>query len=450
MRSAITKKTSLKSKLLSGGAWAFGGRITSSVATLGANILLARLLSPEAMGTYFLAFSAVSIFVIIAQWGLGKGIVKLIASEMAAGNDGRAAGAIKSAFYIVALVSFALAVLIYSPAGKMFLSTVSGTDVLASIAGILCLWMLVLALQSIIRESFRGYHDIRMASIFGGMLTAIFSVFFYLYSWGYSEKFELIDAVQIMVFATSINLVIGGIFLKKKIGKRMLSQHAEISKVFIFGMPLMLTNVALFATRELHIWILAFYQSETEVALYGASLRLILLLALPLLIINAVIPSMVADMYSQKKYKRVQNLLQKTASIIIIPAIFVFIIIVVYGAEILGLVYGSSYAEAYMPFVILAFGQLINVLTGSPGILLTMSGHERVAFKTALFSSFLGLITSLVGAQLYGAVGAASGYTVGIIANNIMMCLYSWNKLSIRTYGNIMLLVPIMKNLKFR
>jgi len=142
----------------------------------------------------------------------------------------------------------------------------------------------------------------------------------------------------------------------------------------------MLTNIALFATRELHIWILAFYKPETEVALYGASLRLILLLALPLLIINAVIPSMVADMYSQKQYQRVQNLLQKTASIIIVPAIFAFIIIVVYGAEILGLVYGSSYAEAYMPFVILAFGQLINVLTGSPGILLTMSGHERGGF----------------------------------------------------------------------
>ncbi len=446
----MSNKVSLKSRLLSGGAWAFSGRIISSVATLGANVLLARLLSPEAMGTYFLAFSAVSIFVIIAQWGLGKGVVKLIASEMATENAGRAAAAVKSAFSIVIIVSLVLSALIYSPAGRMFLSKVSGADMLASIAGVLCVWMFALALQSIVRESFRGYHDIRMASIFGGMLTAIFSVLLYLYAWGYSEKFELIDAVQIMVLATSINLIIGGMFLKKKIGRSILRQHTEISKVFVFGVPLMLTNIALFATRELHIWILAFYKPETEVALYGASLRLILLLALPLLIINAVIPSMVADMYSQKQYQRVQNLLQKTASIIIVPAIFAFIIIVVYGAEILGLVYGSSYAEAYMPFVILAFGQLINVLTGSPGILLTMSGHERVAFKTALFSSVLGLITSLIGAQLYGANGAAAGYTVGIITNNMAMSIYCWNKLSIRTYGNIMLLVPMIKNFKYR
>ncbi len=448
MKEPIAKNTSLRSRFISGGSWALSGKIISSASTLGANILLARLLSPEDMGSFFLAFSIVTIFTLIAQWGLGRGIVKLVASELAIGNVAQARSAIISSLIIVVLIGLVLAVFIYAPPGEWFLSKLSGTNSLVSIAGILGLWIFVLALQGIVSESFRGYHDIRMATIFGGMLTAVIAVLFYLYAWLKPGYFELGDAVQLMAFATAMSLVTAGIFLRKKIGRNDHGGRPHLSKVFLFGLPLMLTNLSIFATREFHMWGLAYFQSETEVALYGASLRLILLLAMPLIIINAVIPSMVADMYSLKQYERVQNLLQKTATIMIVPAIIVFVVIALYGEEILGLVYGDSYTEGYIPFVILAIGQLINVLTGSPGVLLTMSGHERVVFKTALLASILGLMTSLIAIQSYGAAGAALGYAVGIITNNIAMCVYSWRKLSIRTYGSVFLFGSLIKSLK--
>lgn len=450
MTEPIAKSTSLRNRFISGGSWALSGKIISSASTLGANILLARLLSPEDMGSFFLAFSIVTIFTIIAQWGLGRGIVKLVASELAVCNIAQARSAIISSLIIVVFISLVLAVLIYSPAGEWFLNKLSGTNSLVSIAGMLGLWIFVLSLQGIVSESFRGYHDIRMATIFGGMLTAILAMLFYLFVWLESGDFELVDAVQLAIFAIAISLIIGGVFLSKKTGKKERGGNTQISKMFRFGLPLMLTNLSIFATLEFHMWVLAYYQPETEVALYGASLRLVLLIGMPLLIINAVIPSMVADMYSLKQYKRVQNLLQKTATIMIVPATIVFIVVALYGAEILGLVYGDSYTVGYIPFVILAIGQFINVLTGSPGILLTMSGHERVVFKTALFASILGLMTSLIGVQTYGAAGAALGYAVGIITNNMAMCVYSWQKLSIRTYGSVYLLVPLIKSLKYK
>jgi len=450
MSASAVKNASLKSRFVSGGSWALAGKITSSAATLGVNILLARLLSPEDMGAFFLAFSIVSIFTIIAQWGLGRGIVKLVASELAVGNTGRARSAILSSFIITACISFVVVVLLNTLAGEWFLSKLSGTNSLAAVSGMLGLWVFVLALQGIASESFRGYHDIRMATIFGGMLTAIVAMLLYLSVWLKSGRFELVDAVQLMAFATAVSLLIAGFFLSKKIAAK---EHGavnreQVKKVFRFGLPLMLTNLSLFATLEFHIWILAYYQPETEVALYGAALRLVLLLAIPLTIINAVIPPMVADMYSLKQYKRVQNLLQQTATIIGIPAFIVFLAIIFYGDELLGLVYGAAYTQAYIAFVILAVGQLINVFTGSPGILLTMSGHERVVFKTALYSSVLGLVVSFVGVQIYGAAGAALGYAVGVIVNNLGMWLYSYNKLSIRTHGSLAILRKIIRRIR--
>jgi len=422
----------------------FTGKIISSASTLAVYMLLTRLLSPEDMGGFFLGLSVVTAFSLIAQWGLGRGLVKLIASELARGNTDRVRNAITSSFVIVITISLVLAMLIYSPAGEWFFAQFSGSDLLSSITGLMGLWILVLALQSIVSESFRGFHDIRTATIFGGTLTAVISMLFYLFTWLKVERLELVDAVQLMIFATGISLIAGCALLIIKAIKYERSKNTELSNVLRFGMPLMFTSLAIFATREFHIWILAYYQPEFEVALYGASLRLMLILSMPLIIINAVLPPMIADMYSLKQYERVQNLLQKTASLMIIPAILGLILIVFYGSEILGLVYGDNYTQAYIPFIVLAVGQVVNVLTGSPGILLTMSGHERVVFKTALFSSIVGLIASLVGVQMYGATGAAFGFTVGIIVNNVLMWAYSLWALSIRTHGSLPLLIAIL------
>ena len=450
MTAVTSKDASLKSRFISGSSWALLGKIISSASTLVVNILLARLLSTEDMGSFFLVFSIVSTFTVIAQWGLGRGLVKLIASELAGGNAGRARNAITSSFVIVVSMSLVLSMLVYSPSGEWFLNKLSGADILSSITGLIGLWILVLSLQGIVSESFRGFHDIRTATIFGGMLTAVIAMLFYLYVWLQSGQLDLAGAVQLMVFATATGLIVGGTFLVNKVRKYEPGSNTELSNVFRFGLPLMLTNISLFATLEFHIWILAYYQPETEVALYGASLRLVLLLAMPLTIINAVIPPMIADMYSLKQYGRVQNLLQKSATIISVPAFFIFVLIVFYGEDILGLVYGDAYKQAYIPFSILAIGQLVNVLTGSPGILLTMSGHERVVMKTAMGASVLGVIASLIGVQIYGAIGAALGYSIGVIVNNVVMSMYSINKLSISTHGSFSIMKEMFRRIRLR
>ena len=51
----------LKRRLLSGGAWAFGGKILVALTGLISSALLARLLTPQALGTYFLAYSILNV-----------------------------------------------------------------------------------------------------------------------------------------------------------------------------------------------------------------------------------------------------------------------------------------------------------------------------------------------------------------------------------------------------
>ena len=84
----------LKKKLLKGGAWAFAGKLTAAVSALLINMFLARVLSPDELGVYFLAFSFVTVVSIIAQLGLGQVVLRYVAESVGIGSPSRAVSAI--------------------------------------------------------------------------------------------------------------------------------------------------------------------------------------------------------------------------------------------------------------------------------------------------------------------------------------------------------------------
>lgn len=441
---------SMRRRFLSGASWALSGKILSATATLMGNALLARLLSPEQLGSYFLAFSVVSLISIICIWGLDRGLVKLIASELAIGRLGLVRTAIFNAFTLVFLTSTLTAALLVSPAGNWLFASLLGSPLLTPLTTILAVWVLIKTLQNLVSESFRGFHDIRLATIFGGLVTAVLSALFYLALWAYQGNANLGQAVQLTILAATTSVLIGLFFLQSRVRVLDRSDKSEFSRVIRFGFPLMLTSVFLFGVREFHLWLLAAFQPETEVALYGAALRLINLLVMPLTVINAVIPPMVADLYSKQEHVRLQGLLQKAATLTSIPALITIGVILLFGSELLALVYGEPYKMAASPFLILAAGQLINVLTGSPGVLLTMTGHERIVMVTALGAGATGVMVSFFAAQHYGAAGAAFGYSTGIALVNIIMGIYAYRRLSIRTYGSVLVAARMLRELLIR
>ncbi|RRQ21645.1 lipopolysaccharide biosynthesis protein [Thiohalobacter thiocyanaticus] len=441
---------SLRRRFLSGSSWALSGKILSAGATLLGNALLARLLTQEQLGNYFLAFSVVSLISIFCIWGLNRGLVKLIASELAKGQQALARNGIISAFTLVLITSTIAASTLVSPVGDWLFTTALDSPLLTPLTLFLALWILVKTLQGLVSEAFRGFHDIRLATIFGGLVTAVLSTLLYLLIWLHQGQASLDQIIQLTVLATASALAVGLFLLHRRAQELDRDGKPSLQQVYRFGLPLMVTSIFLFGVREFHLWLLAAFQPKGEVALYGSALRLINILVLPLTVINAVIPPMVADLYSREDRAGLQSLLQKTATLMSIPAFAVFGLILLLGAEILALVYGEPYRAASMPFLILAAGQFLNVLAGSPGVLLTMSGHERVVMASALGAGGIGLTVSFFASQSYGAMGAAAGYSTGIVLVNIIMWRYAYGRLSVRTHGSGLVAVRMLKGLLTR
>ena len=102
----------LRSRLLKGGLWVGFGLAGNLVATVGLTMILARLVSPAELGTYFLAFSAITILGTVSQLGLNKSVVRFVAEQIAASKLGEAKRTIYSVFQLGMLSTVSLAAII--------------------------------------------------------------------------------------------------------------------------------------------------------------------------------------------------------------------------------------------------------------------------------------------------------------------------------------------------
>src|SRR5215211_6896827 len=86
---AVSPRQLLRRRLLSGSTWALGSKILVALSGLISSALLARLLAPQALGTYFLAYSVLNVGTSLGALGLTGTVVRLVAEGMGLNLFGR-------------------------------------------------------------------------------------------------------------------------------------------------------------------------------------------------------------------------------------------------------------------------------------------------------------------------------------------------------------------------
>ena len=86
--------STLKRRVLSGGAWAAVGRVGASVLGLLTNFALLHMLTPPEYVVYGLAFTIITVDVVVGSMGLPKTVVQFVAENVALNQTGRVRRAI--------------------------------------------------------------------------------------------------------------------------------------------------------------------------------------------------------------------------------------------------------------------------------------------------------------------------------------------------------------------
>ena len=96
--------------------------------------------------------------------------------------------------------------------------------------------------------------------------------------------------------------------------------------------------------------------------------------------------------------------------------------------------FGEQFSKGGVVLAILAVGEFINVLTGSAGILLMMSGHEKAVRNNTFIAIILLAVLCLVLIPTIGLVGAAISVASAIIMKNLIALFLVWKYLGISIY----------------
>jgi O-antigen/teichoic acid export membrane protein len=460
--------SSLRQRLLSGGTWAFAGKIGASMLGLVTNALLTRMLTKQEFGVYLLAFSIVTVGAVIGSLGLPKTVVRFIAESMALDQVGRARRMIYMVLWLSILgalgVSLAYLLIIGKLVGNLF-----DSRALVALTGLIAGWIAISVVQEITAETFRGFHDIRMATLLGGLATGgksgglvmrILLLGGLALLWLTTGKTDVQTVMLVSIGAGIASGLLTGWLLRGKVSSLgTIKAGAENSTVqnpigateaLRDAFPVLLISLTSFVLLSASdLWILGAFRPKEEVAVYGAAARLVTFIAMPLLMTNLVLPPIIAEMNARGQRDRLERTVRTFSTLAGMPSLVLLIIFMLLGGSIMGLVYGGGYQSGWTVLVLLSIGKLVAVWSGSCGAVLQFTGHQTSMLWVSLLTSPLFILGALLVVQDYGPKGVASMTALIAVVQNVLMVLVAKRKTGIWTHVSLSL-APLRKGLSNR
>lgn len=427
----------MQRRLLSGSAWATGGRMIIAATALATNALLARLLSPQDLGAYFLALSIVGVGALLGTLGMEQAVVRFVAESIGLDQFQRARRMLGKTLVFGTLGALGVGTA-YLFVGRIMVDKLFHSAVLVAVTGLVAAWIVTMTLQALLGGAFRSFHDIRLSTIFNGLTTGALITIFLGVMWLLGDRVSLTTAVLLALSAALINVMLGGWVLYRKVG-HLPSRGGEDHKLGAGGilsvaLPLAVTNLTIFVFTQADLWIVGAFRPPEEVAIYGAAARSVVLVAMPLLVVNGVLPPLIAEMYTQGRRQQLERALRATATVAGIPAFVVLAAFILFGKPILGFVFGDYYRDGATILALLSIGQLVNVWSGAGSITLSFTGHQATIMSLTVAAGILTIAAGLVAVGPFGATGVAAAVATGISAYNISLWLVTKRKTGMWTH----------------
>lgn len=406
---------SLKRLLVSGFLWAISGRVLTAAAGMAINAMLARLLQPHELGSYFLIVSMVTMLSMFGMLGLQRSVVQVVSDALARGLGGRACKCIKLSFVLAIAASTLLALLMPGPGARMIAAALD-SELMPELMGVAAVLLIVRVVSSIFAETFRAFHDIRRAVLYNGTLVNL--GFAALLVTAYLSEFSvtLRQALLLSVGVYAANGLVAWVSSRRWCVGVSRDGSIGVKELVRISMPLMVTGLTLFLISQADLWIVGAALGEKEVALYGAVVKLVQLVVIPLLIANAVLPSIVANLHARGELLLLEKVLRTGALVAGLPAALILVLIIFQSESILAVVYGDYYRGGANALVIIGIGQLINVVAGTGLIVLMMVGMQVYAMVISLTSGLVLVVGGWYAAGSFGIEGVAAmtAFTVAL------------------------------------
>jgi len=408
-------------EIIHGASITFVLRLAGLITSYIFNIIFARIYGADVIGIFALALSVQGIFTLLANVGAQTSVVRFIAQF---GNNGDYAE-VKSIYgkYIKTLLPLSLIfTLIFYSSSSFFANSIFKNEMLVLPFRIIAFTVPLSVFFTINIASLRGLKEIGKAFVFQALtpvlnLIGITTITFFIVK----NYLVPISAQAITSFLVAF---ISYILWKRVISKKNIDNEKNnagkttIKNILDVSLPMLITAGMFYILGWTDTVMLGIFKTEAEVGIYRIALKIALFTSFTLSAVNSIAGPKFSELYWSGDRKRLKTTIQNSAQIIFYATLPIFFIIVFFNKEILWL-FGEQFLKGRNVLIILSMGQFINAAFGSVGLLLDMTGNQRIFRNAVVLGAILNILLNALLIPIYGITGAAVATAISTVIWNL-------------------------------
>lgn len=403
----------------------FLGRVLALIS----GVIFARMLGPEEFGRFVL-----SIITLLALPAIA-GLPELIIRETARYRTDREFGLILGIWswatnYVVLVSIFSLSIFFF----LLYLGVWQD-----NITYLLTVGVILVPLKAMLPKiggSITGLRRPELAqlpiAVFSPLFIIIAITILYLLDFKLSAlylfKFQIVTHVVCLLLS---------ILILKSLSKKysILAKPVKKSKIWSRALfPFAILTLVGTMNNELGTIFLGFFSHEEDVAFFKVATQAILVLVIGLQAVNAVSGPRIAALYKQGDLHEMQVVLKQSVRLSFVSSLPCMIALLLFGDKLIVFFFGSEYLPAYDLILILMLGQVFNICMGSVGLVLNMTGNEKVTLRAQAFTLILTVFLLIVTIPYLQGLGAAIAISLGLISWNILMAIDVYRLTGLKTW----------------
>ncbi|MHB1464025.1 MAG: flippase [Thermoleophilia bacterium] len=389
-------------------------------------LLLARMLSVSDLGEYFLMFTIINIIGLISTVGVDAGVVRYVSMYAGEGNLGLARRMLQIGLLIgtpVGLLTAALLMVIAPQVRDLFFNGSETAIAELRIYAISIPFWVVARMYNAGSQGMQRMQYQVYSRDFGEQFSKlVLSVLAIAIGMGLTGVVWANNAS--IIIATILSLIFTSIVLPKSLsGSAPVREPAK--QIIGYSLPLAVSYILGMVLLWADLLSMGYFRTAAEVGLYGAALRVCVAISTLVIAFATVFSPVIADLYNKKNLEALQSLLKTVTRWMFICCFPVFLLMFIFPEPIMRL-FGGEFAQSGEVLMMLAVGQILNVVGGSAGFVIVMSGHSRLEMTNVCFAFVVEVILCVALIPPYGAIGAAVANTSSYAAISIMRLLELW------------------------
>jgi len=424
----------LKASLLRSGSGSILLRVLVFALSLLMTVVLARALGAKGYGVYAYAMAIVTLLAIPAQVGLPTIIVRETARAEANDRWGLIRGLWGWSGKLVLALSAVLVVIAFFVAwlGRESHDSLQLQTFYAALPLIP-----LMALGSVRGAALRGLRHVIKGQLPESVLRPSFLIVMILFVYVLlAESVTPKEAMMLHSAAAALAFIVGAYMLRRARPDGLIQNPAPEYEAKYWRrsiLPLSMIGGANVINAQADIVMLGWMTSSEDVGIYRVVAASVLMINFGKQAIVSVVSPFFSRMYAKSEMQSLQALVTKSNQVVFLLSLPAFLVFLLAGEAMLGLIFGEEFSAGYVPLVILSLGYVFGMTIGSVSALLNMTGHEKYTAISVGMSAVLNIVLNLLLIPVWGIAGAATAMAVSMVISNSMLWVIAVRQLGIKS-----------------